>query len=664
MLRFENIKIYAVNPGPENPLADIGNIGYIHAGYTMSERAKEHRPEHIGEGMIDSMLPYLQQDGYDRRLQKRSFKAAVLENAKLKAIFLPELGGRLWSLYDKTAKRELLYKNEKIYFGNLSLRNAWFCGGVEWNVGIKGHNPLTCSPMFAATLEKDGETGLRLYEFERKREVVYSLDIWLPEDCDYLLVHPRIENTEEKDKYMYWWSNIAVPESEGMRICVPAENAYVSLYGEKGYYLDYCDMPFYGKTDITVPEKSERSYDFFYKTEEGKDKYIFAADQHGYGLLEFSEDFLKGRKLFVWGQGNGGKNWNEFLTGSKSAYVEIQAGLAETQLQHLVMKKNSVWEWTEGYCALDIKRMREKFGDFREDTEKAIAAKIPSGADAELKRAYARYEGAKAGKPECFGSGWGALKNLEREAEGKEKISAYCEFPEETMGELQEPFGMLLKSGEFPQPDVREAPKAYCVTEHMEKKAAKAAEKKRNWYLLYHYGTMLYASGKKEEAKKAWEESARTEENAWAYRNLAMLYRNEYKKREEAVQYMKKAVALQEDCGALWRDYAETLLKYGMYEEWLAEESRLPAKIASAGRMRLYKAMCLVRTGRAEEAAKIVNYGFEMADIKEGEISVSALWYEIYGAILSRKCREKGKEEIGRKVDKVYPLKKLDFRMD
>ena len=80
--------------------------------------------------------------------------------------------------------------------------------------------------------------------------------------------------------------------------------------------------------------------------------------------------------------------------------------------------------------------------------------------------------------------------------------------------------------------------------------------------------------------------------------------------------------------------------------------------------MRLYKAMCLVRTGRAEEAAKIVNYGFEMADIKEGEISVSALWYEIYGAILSRKYREKGKEEIGRKVDKVYPLKKLDFRMD
>ena len=663
MLKFERITISAANLGQENPLADIGNISYIHAGYTMSEKAKEHRPEHLGEGMIDSMLPYMQQDGYDRKLQKRVFKAAVLENEKLKAIFLPELGGRLWSLYDKTTKRELLYKNEKIYFGNLSLRNAWFCGGVEWNVGIKGHNPLTCSPMFAVTLEKDGETGLRLYEFERKREIVYSLDIWLPEKSDYLLVHPRIENTEDKDKYMYWWSNIAVPETKGMRICVPAKKAYVSLYGEKGYYLDYCDMPFYGKTDITVPEKSERSYDFFYNTEEGKGKYIFAADENGYGLLEFSEDVLKGRKLFVWGQGNGGKNWNEFLTGNKGAYNEIQAGLAETQLQHLVMKKNSVWEWTEAFCSLDIGRMRAKYEEFREDTEKAIAAKITRGADVELKRAYTRYVGAKAGNTECFGSGWGALKNLERKLEGKEKISAYCEFPEETMGDLQEPFKRLMKSGEFPQPDVREAPKAYCVTEYLQKKAAEAKEKKPNWYLLYHYGTMLYAAGKYEEAKKAWENSVETRENAWAYRNLAMLYRNKYRDGTKAVEYIKRAVALQGKSSALWLDYAETFIKYGLYEEWLAKERELPKEIASEGRMQLYKAMCLVRTGNAEEAAKIVNYDFEMADIKEGEISVSALWYEIYGALLAKKFSLKESGEIFQAVDRKYPLKKLDFRM-
>lgn len=63
---------------------------------------------------------------------------------------------------------------------------------AEWNVSIKGHNPLTCSPVFAAVLEKDGESGLRLYEFERKREIVYSLDVWLPKGAEFLLVHTRI----------------------------------------------------------------------------------------------------------------------------------------------------------------------------------------------------------------------------------------------------------------------------------------------------------------------------------------------------------------------------------------------------------------------------------------------------------------------------------------
>lgn len=51
--------------------------------------------------MVDTLLPYTQQDCYDRNRVMRSFKAVILENAHLKATFIPELGGRLWSLWDK-----------------------------------------------------------------------------------------------------------------------------------------------------------------------------------------------------------------------------------------------------------------------------------------------------------------------------------------------------------------------------------------------------------------------------------------------------------------------------------------------------------------------------------------------------------------------------------
>ena len=39
-------------------------------------------------------------------------------------------------------------------------------------------------------------------------------------------------------------------------------------------------------------------------------------EKDGIGLLEFSTPELMGRKLFLWGQGQGGRNWNSWLAGA------------------------------------------------------------------------------------------------------------------------------------------------------------------------------------------------------------------------------------------------------------------------------------------------------------------------------------------------------------
>ena len=570
--------------------------------------------------------------------------------------------GVIWSLYDKVAKRELLYKNETIHFGNLSLRNAWFCGGVEWNVSIKGHNPLTCSPVFAAVLEKDGESGLRLYEFERKREIVYSLDVWLPKGAEFLLVHTRIENTDIKEKYTYWWSNIAVPQTEGLRIAVPAETAYVSTYRQDGYFLDFCEMPRYQGTDITIPEKSSQSYDFFYRTEE-RQKYIAAINPDGYGLLETSTDELQGRKLFVWGQGNGGKNWNEFLTKKGDAYAEIQAGLAETQLEHLIIPPSCTWEWTEAFSSVQLERLPESYKDFCGETEEEIRKKYPRGISAELKRAYSRYKDAKFVRVVCNGSGWGALKELERSRAKQSPLSRFCIFPSETLSEKQKPFINLLENGVFPEVSPDCPPKAYCVTEAIRNTMRLSVNIAPNWTALYHFGVMLYAAGETESARNAWEESLKLRENAWAYRNLAMLYRNEYGDKKRAAELMEKAVSLKRDCKALWIDFAETLLGAGKYSEWLEREQKIPKGISANSRLQMYKAMCLLRLNEPEKAAEIIDDKFILEDVKEGEFSISALWNEIYGAIIAKKYRLADKTEILLAMEKEYPLRNLDFRM-
>ena len=74
-------------------------------------------------------------------------RVAVLENEFLRATVALDLGGRLLSLYDRRAGRELLYVNPVVQPANLALRNAWFSGGVEWNIGTRpladddGHAP-------------------------------------------------------------------------------------------------------------------------------------------------------------------------------------------------------------------------------------------------------------------------------------------------------------------------------------------------------------------------------------------------------------------------------------------------------------------------------------------------------------------------------------------
>ena len=114
---------------------------------TIDSRLHEDDGLFVNYGMFDDPLPYTMQDDYDlAEKQQMEFDCAVLENDFLRAEFIPELGGRLWRLYDKVRKRDLLTNNAEFLPKNLAIRNAWFAGGVEFNCGRRGHDANTCSP--------------------------------------------------------------------------------------------------------------------------------------------------------------------------------------------------------------------------------------------------------------------------------------------------------------------------------------------------------------------------------------------------------------------------------------------------------------------------------------------------------------------------------------
>ena len=111
-------------------------------------------------------------------------------------------------------------------------------------------------------------------------------------------------------------------------------------------------VPLSGGVDASYPCNIATSRDFFYKIPKDSHKWIAAVNEQGKGLLQCSTNRLFGRKLFAWGMAQGGRHWNEWLSERGSAYIEIQAGLARTQLEHIPMKGKESWEWVEAYTGI------------------------------------------------------------------------------------------------------------------------------------------------------------------------------------------------------------------------------------------------------------------------------------------------------------------------
>ncbi len=665
MNQFTEIQLRAASFGEENALPDIKNVSYIHAGFEVKPAVSEEERRYIGKGMIDTMIPYKMQDDYDRDKKLKRFKAVVLENEYLKAVFLPELGARLWSLFDKKSGKDLLYTNSVFQPCNLGLRNAWFSGGVEFNVGIKGHNPLTCAPLFTELL---GDTGVRFYEYERIRGLSYSITAWLPEGSETLYIRTRVENASDKETQMYWWSNIAFPETENTRVIVPASDAIHCLYQEDHYVVNKQSIPINEEgVDVSRPMNLIASNDYFYKIPPQERKWIAAVDTNGTGLLQYSESFMKGRKLFLWGKKAGGRHWNEFLSEKGQAYIEIQAGLAHTQLEHIPMPANAVWEWTEAYTSLDGTQS-SFYGDW------ATAIKTVENTLADKEKAAVSVAPEKLceltppteSRLVFYGSGWGALENATRIKRNKPLIDSVCAFPYRDTAETRD-FHFLLENGYLPEKSVDETPNGYVAGEFWRDAMLQSLQNEsgRHWFTYLQLGVTQYALGKLAEAQEAWEKSLEKTPSLWAYRNLGMLYLNEYKQTEQGLAYMRKAyqTKIARDTYAFLKEYAAVLTANGCDSEWLEVYQSLSASWQAKSRLQVFTAIALLNTDKPYEAAKIITPQFVLSDVKEGELSVSYLWKQIYTAIV-RKETGATQAEAEKIAGEKYPLPyELDFRM-
>src|ERR687891_1052539 len=108
LLAFGSIRLWMPRRGPPNPLPPLRLLGELHGEIDPTGLDAE-MARNLAYGHVPSVLPYLLEDDYSRELEPQPTTVATLENERLRAVVLLELGGRLWSLRDKVADRELLH---------------------------------------------------------------------------------------------------------------------------------------------------------------------------------------------------------------------------------------------------------------------------------------------------------------------------------------------------------------------------------------------------------------------------------------------------------------------------------------------------------------------------------------------------------------------------
>ncbi|MEG2440968.1 MAG: DUF5107 domain-containing protein [Acetivibrio sp.] len=646
------------------------------------------------------VLPYLMQDRYTRTRESMNIKTILLENENLKATFLPEYGGRLYSLYSKVLKRELLYTNPVMQPANLSIRNAWFSGGIEWNIGRIGHTFTTCDSVFFAVVKGEEEDFLRMYEFERQRRLFWQIDFHLPAGADQLSACVRITNDDNEDKPMYWWTNAAVPITPKTRVFSQSSEIFYikpegisagkSIYGHSKLPF----VPTIAAEDVTYPDQIDFGSEYFFQNEESdKTAWEAVSYEDNYLFYECSSAPLTYRKMFTWGNSRGGRQWCNFLSDpGKGDYLEVQAGLAPSQLHGYIIPANHSLCFTQIFGGLQDEALSADANDEYERSKFKIKARITSILPEEkvllLEKQYALDTNRSPDLLLSYGSGFGALEVLRRQVSSEPSIPHGLLFPEDSLGKEQliwkqlltgEPFSVLPK-GDCPlsfMTDLKWEP--YFVS------VISKADDAYNWYFFFHYGIFLYENDYFEKAILMWQHSLAVKENPWSARMLAeMLLKNE-DLTLLIPRFQLKDIASQDTAPHRERIIAYYLkLAYNLGgkelspafgEELIAQYIQLK-DYESAWQLYLDESATAIPTDRflisAAKAGmelgdnRVVTYLFENPPsiIREGERSLTNLWFEYTARQAAIKMQLPYTEELYQEiVSTTLPPKDLDYRM-
>ncbi len=168
-------------------------------------------------------------------LRVDGFEALALENDQVRAVVIPELGGRVWSLEDRVRRREWIWHRPGVPLGrpgpDAVYDDVWAGGWEELfpNDGaglfegrdLPDHGEWWQTAWRVADHGDGGSARLRLTAELNRRRVVCSKEFSLAADADTLRVTYRIESREAEPFHFLFKQHLPIALTDQCRLVVP-----------------------------------------------------------------------------------------------------------------------------------------------------------------------------------------------------------------------------------------------------------------------------------------------------------------------------------------------------------------------------------------------------------------------------------------------------------
>ena len=286
--------------------------------------------------------PYTLRDALSDRRAVQEWRALHLENEYLRITVLPDLGGHLYSCFDKVSGRDLFYANPSIKKALIGYRGAWAAFGIEFNFPVS--HWMSMSPVdFATRSNSDGSGSIWIGNVDAVYGSSWRVELRLRPGRAVLEQAVTLHNRADTRHRYYWWTNAAVEVWDDSRLVYPT--AFMATHGftqvqswpldEKGRDLSVIRNQTTGPVSL-----------FTYGTREP-----FVGVYHPHtsaGTVHIASPAeLPTHKVWSWGADADALEWRRALSDNNSAYVELQAGLFRNQETYAFLEPQDTVRFTE-----------------------------------------------------------------------------------------------------------------------------------------------------------------------------------------------------------------------------------------------------------------------------------------------------------------------------